>query len=274
MPEPTSISAAKSCKLTEGDQKQEARILVIDDDPADFFAIKRLIGQSVDHSFEIDHVDNFDDGVSALADGNYDAALVDYHLGSWFGVDILAKVEGPIDLPVVVLTGSDDKAVATAALKAGAFDFLDKNAMTSATLVRSLDFAINRFAIEKKIRENQERLRRACENAEAAHFSKSEFLEFLGSELQTPLNAIMGFSQIMKEDSLAAGMPDVYRMYSETVHESGGKLMNLIEDLLDLSKTDTESFDSRQRRFKRYRTWIIDQQEARQSSESVRKQVG
>ena len=273
MLESTSEVIAEGCRTTEDNEKREARILVIDDDPADFFVIKRLIGQSIDHAYVVEHVDNFDDGVSALSDGNYDAALLDYHLGNWFGVDILEKLEGQIDLPVVVLTGSDDKAVAGAALKAGAFDFLDKNAVTSATLVRSLDFAINRFAIEKKIRENQERLRRACENAEAAHFSKSEFLEFLGSELQTPLNAIMGFSQIMKEDALAAGMPDVYRNYSETVHESGGKLMDLINDLLDLSKTDSESFDTRQRRFKRYRTWIVDQQEARAKSVSVRKHV-
>lgn len=245
------------------DEMNQAKILVIDDDPADFFAIKRLIGQSADHSYEIHHIDNFDDGILALTDGGYDAALIDYHLGNRFGVELLQSIEGKINLPVVVLTGSNDKAVEDAALKAGAFDFLDKNAMTSATLNRSLDFAINRFAIEAQIRENQERLRRACENAEAAHFSKTEFLEFLGSELQTPLNAIIGFSQIMKEDALAAGMPEVYREYSKTVHESGGKLLNLIEDLLDLSKTDSEAFDARKRRFKRYRTWIVDKQETR-----------
>ena len=267
MPNQTQIASSDFHEPQKDSQGvRHYRILVIDDDSDDFFAIKRLIGQSTNHIYELDHINNFDDGIKALSVGDHDAALIDYHLGSRFGVEILENIEGNLELPVIVLTGSNDRAVEAAALKAGAFDFLDKNAMTSATLVRSLDFAIKRFSIEEKILENQERLRIACENAEAAHFSKSEFLEFLGSELQTPLNAILGFSQVMHEDSLGLGMPDMYRDYSETIHQSGARLLNLIDDLLDLSETDAESFNARNRRLKRYRTWIVDKQEARRQS--------
>lgn len=254
--------------------KKLVRVLVIDDDPSDFYAVDRMIRQSNDHRYELVHIDNFDEGCSALKHGDYAVALIDYHLGNRFGVEILSAIEGHLDLPVVMLTGSNDRAVEAAALKAGAFDFIDKNAMTSATLVRSLEFAINRFAIEQQIRENQERLKRDCENAEAAHFSKSEFLEFLGNELRTPLNAILGFSRVMKEDSLSAGMPEVYQTYSKTIHESGSQLSKLIDDLLDLSKTDAASYDARNRRFKRYRTWIVDRHEAAKSIKVLRKNAG
>ncbi len=250
------------------------KVLVIDDDPSDFYAADRMIRQANDHRYELIHIDNFDEGCSALKSGDYAAALIDYHLGNRFGVDILSEVDGHIPLPVVMLTGSNDRTVEAAALKAGAFDFIDKNAMTSATLIRSLEFAINRFAIEQQIRENQERLKRDCENAEAAHFSKSEFLEFLGNELRTPLNAILGFSQVMKEDSLSAEMPEVYQGYSEIIHESGSQLSRLIDDLLDLSKTDAASYDARNRRFKRYRTWIVDRHEAKTSIKEPRKHAG
>lgn len=245
------------------------KILVIDDDFADFFAIKRMLGQSMERIYSLTHIDNFDDGLAALKDDQHDAVLIDHHLGNRLGVEILGKLKGELNFPAVILTGSNDRAVEVAALKAGAFDFLDKNAMTSATLVRSLDFAISRFSVEQKIREKQHRLRRACENAEAAHFSKSEFLEFLSSELRTPLNAIIGFSQVMKQDSLAAGMPDAYRAYSETVHASGTQLMEMIEDLLDPSKENADSFDARRRRFQRYRTWVLEKQDGRRDAIEV-----
>lgn len=257
------ITHPRSDVLPVQKQEQEVRILVVDDDDSDFFVINRMLKKTSRNSYRVVHADNLDKAVAELKGAKYDAVLVDYHIGDRLGTDIFEELDDDIEVPVILLTGSDSRDVEEAALEAGAFDFLDKNALSGATLTRSLDFAIKRFEVEQKIRANQERLRRACENAEAAHFSKSEFLAFLGSELQTPLNAIIGFSQVMKEDSLTVGMPNTYREYSDTIHSSGVHLSNLIDDLLDLSETDAESFDSRQRRFKRYRTWIFDQQETR-----------
>lgn len=247
------------------DQGTEAlvRLLVVDDDPDDFFAIRRMLLSPSQREFSLKHVDNFDDALIELTKSSYDVVLIDYFIGDRSGIEILEAHEGELTVPVIVLTGSDDSSVETAALKAGAFDFLDKNALTCATLTRSLDFAMKRFDVEQNIREDQHRLQRAWQNAEAAHISKSEFLEFLGGEVQTPLNAIIGFSQAMSDPTLSSSMPDICQEYLRTIHASGLHLHNLIEDLLDLSKTDTDSFDPRSRRFKRYRTWIIDQQEAR-----------
>jgi len=254
--------------MSEKGIEELVKLLVVDDDPDDFFAIRRMLTTPSHREYVLTHVDNFEDAITELKTSDYDAVLIDYFIGDRSGIEILDAYEGELTVPVIVLTGSDDSAVESAALKAGAFDFLDKNDLTCATLTRSLDFAMKRFDVEQNIREDQHRLQRAWKNAEVASVTKSEFLEHLGGEVQTPLNAIIGFSQAMSDPKLASLMPEICQEYLRTIHSSGLHLQKVIEDLFDLSKTDADSFDPRSRRFKRYRTWIIDQQQARQDVET------
>ena len=249
--------------MTDPGTEELIKLLVVDDDPDDYFAIRRMLLIPPKRNYTLTHIDNYDDAIAELKKSDYDAVLIDYFIGERSGIEILEAHEGELTVPIIVLTGSGDSAVETAALKAGAFDFLDKNALTTATLTRSLDFAMKRFDVEQNIREDQHRLQRAWQNAEVAHVTKSEFLEHLGGEVQTPLNAIIGFSQAMSDPALSERMPEICQDYLSTIYSSGLHLQKLIEDLLDLSTTDADSFDPRSRRFKRYRTWIIDQQEAR-----------
>jgi signal transduction histidine kinase len=241
------------------------RVLVIDDDKTDFFVIDRMLKQRASDRYIAVHVANLSDAVTALQEDDFDIVLVDFFIGNRQGTELFEEMAGDLDIPVIVLTGSNDSAAEEAALEAGAFDFLDKNALSGPILARSLDFAMKRYETEAEILEKQADLQRARENAEAAHVSKSEFLSHLGGELKTPLNAIMGFAQAMEDDALGVGLPEEYRTYCRTINSSSRHLRALIEDLLDLSETEAESYDARQRRFVRYRTWIVDRAEARRT---------
>jgi signal transduction histidine kinase len=81
-------------------------------------------------------------------------------------------------------------------------------------------------------------LRRAKEEAEAASRQKSEFLARISHELRTPLNAIMGFSEVMRLERFGKMPNDRYKGYVNDIHASGGHLLSLINDLLDLSKVE------------------------------------
>ena len=72
--------------------------------------------------------------------------------------------------------------------------------------------------------------------AEATSRQKSEFLARISHELRTPLNAIMGFSEVMRLERFGEIKNDKYRGYVNDIHSSGGLLLSLINDLLDLSK--------------------------------------
>jgi PAS domain S-box-containing protein len=86
--------------------------------------------------------------------------------------------------------------------------------------------------------ENEQALRAAKESAEYANRTKSEFLANMSHELRTPLNAIIGFSELMgKEIYGPLGNPN-YNAYAEDIHASGRHLLEIINDILDISKAE------------------------------------
>ncbi|HEY3934290.1 MAG TPA: response regulator [Gemmatimonadales bacterium] len=87
----------------------------------------------------------------------------------------------------------------------------------------------------RKRAENE--IQRARETAEAANRTKSEFLAKMSHELRTPLNSIIGFSQLLGEESFGP-LNDRQRRYVGNVLTSGRQLLELINDILDLSKVE------------------------------------
>ncbi len=78
--------------------------------------------------------------------------------------------------------------------------------------------------------------------AEQANHAKSQFLANMSHELRTPLNAIIGFSEIIKEEFFGQIEEPRYRAYAEDIHSSGGHLLQLINDILDLTKIDAGKY--------------------------------
>ncbi len=84
---------------------------------------------------------------------------------------------------------------------------------------------------------------RAKEAAEIANKSKSEFLANMSHELRTPLNAVIGFSEIIRDALLGTNSFDEYRNYAKDIHDSGVHLLDLINDILDMSKIEAGKLD-------------------------------
>lgn len=89
----------------------------------------------------------------------------------------------------------------------------------------------------KLMRKNIE-LERAKEAAESASIAKSQFLANISHELRTPLNAIIGFSSIIVNQLFGPLGSDKYQEYGHDIHDSGVHLLDIINDILDLSKAE------------------------------------
>jgi two-component system, cell cycle sensor histidine kinase PleC len=79
--------------------------------------------------------------------------------------------------------------------------------------------------------------------AEAANISKSRFLAQMSHELRTPLNAILGFSEVMKSEVFGPHAVPTYKEYAADIHNSGVHLLNLINEILDLSRIEAGRYE-------------------------------
>jgi len=83
----------------------------------------------------------------------------------------------------------------------------------------------------------------ARQKAETANRAKSSFLATMSHELRTPLNAIIGFSDMMRSEVHGAIGNERYHPYIDNIHESGEHLLQIITDILDLSKAESGKLD-------------------------------
>lgn len=88
-----------------------------------------------------------------------------------------------------------------------------------------------------------ERAKKAAMQADSANRSKSQFLANMSHELRTPLNAIIGFSELMEHGIFGKLGDERYDEYAQHIHSSGIFLLNLVNDILDLSKIEANKFE-------------------------------
>jgi cell cycle sensor histidine kinase DivJ len=85
-------------------------------------------------------------------------------------------------------------------------------------------------------------LEAARADAEARRAGKTRFLANMSHELRTPLNAVLGFSDIMRQ-RLFGPLSPKYAEYADSIHEAGSHLLDLIGDVLDVSKIEAERYE-------------------------------
>jgi diguanylate cyclase (GGDEF)-like protein len=121
------------------------RVLLIEDNPGDARLIQEMIADDPDAPFAVHVADRLASGLERLTGEETSLVILDLSLPDSFGLDTFAKVyaHSPA-VPIIVLTGNDDDALALSAVKHGAQDYLVKSRLDRELLVRSMRYSIER----------------------------------------------------------------------------------------------------------------------------------
>jgi len=106
--------------------------------------------------------------------------------------------------------------------------------------VRLLEFVSDQIGLSIQIKRKEEELKFALEKAEEADKLKTSFLANMSHEIRTPMNGILGFTQLIKEDDISY---EERQQFLSIIEKSGNRMLNIINDLIDVSKVDAGLMD-------------------------------
>jgi len=201
------------------------KVLLVEDNAGDARLLREMFTTERPGSIELTHLMRMSDALAHLAKGGVDIVLLDMGLPDGHGLDTVrrARAVAP-DVPLIVLTGLDDEALAAEAMKEGAQDYLIKGQIENRALPRALRHAIERHRMQAET--DQIRM-------DQLQF-KDEFLSHVSHELRSPLTAIYQFVTIL-QDGLAGEVNQEQHQHLELVLRNVKQLRAMINDLLEVA---------------------------------------
>ncbi len=181
-------------------------VLYIDDDPG----LARLVEKAMQRrGYEFTHARNGEEGLERIRAGGVDVVALDHYLPTGTGLDVLAGMHGIEDRPeVVYVTGSAETAIAVAALKSGAGDFVPKTAAEDfmELLLSAIDHAIDHLRLNRAKARAEREVHEARERAET----------LLGEVNHRVANSLAMVSALVGLQANAVDDPEAKRALNET----------------------------------------------------------
>ena len=217
-------------------------ILLIEDNPSDVLLVKKVLSKAVP-TFVLEHVSKLADALQHPGLELFDVIITDLTLPDSCGLQAATVLRRRLpNLPLIVLTASEDQSLALQALELGAQDYLVKNAVTSEVLRRSIRHAIQRqlmvrenLQLLRSLEEGKRLLKRKNRRLKRINQLAQEFVDNVSHEFRTPLAVIKDYSWLMN-DGLAGEVNDEQHRMLNVVIDRANDLNTMVDDMLDMSK--------------------------------------
>ena len=142
-------------------KERATRLLLVEDNPGDVRLLREMFNEPGSHNIELMFAESMSEAEKHLAERAVDVVVLDLGLPDAKGLGALRRAHAAAPrVPLVVLTGLNDEALAMRALRQGAQDYLVKGQIESRGLMRAIRYAIARKAAEEDLQESEEELHR------------------------------------------------------------------------------------------------------------------
>ena len=217
------------------------RVLIVDDDP-DILQLHAaaLISDGMSVQALTDPMQTLDE----IQSFKPELILLDMHMPECSGLEVALTIRQNSkfdDIPIVFLSSEQDVSIRMMTIKSGSDDFISKpvnidylKRAVQARIERSRKLSATRDTDSTAIK----KMRKGKELAEHANRAKSEFISKMSHELRTPLNSILGYTQLLELDHDKT-LTEQQKSNLAHIMDSGWHLLNLINDVLDISKIES-----------------------------------
>ena len=232
--------------------KDHVRILLIEDDSADYQLIARCLRRSR-MSQDLTWCQNLTEGLSQLDTAQFDIVLSDLTLPESRGLETVTRIRNHApSVPIIVLTTLDNHEIECTAFIAGAQDYMLKNEVTPDILGQAIVHAIQRegnvneiqrllteVKLQREVLVEQKRLLK-CKNQRLRKLYKTayRFVDNVSHEFRTPLTVIKDYVSLVREGIVGPVTSEQRRML-DIANVRTDDLNNMVDDMLDLSKLES-----------------------------------
>ena len=226
-------------------------ILIVDDILENISVLFRFLGNE---GFKVLVAQNGEQALKVVNLTSPDSILLDVMMPGLSGFEVcqqLKSQQNTQDIPIIFMTALVDTVDKVNGFKLGAADYITKPFQHEEVLVR-INAHLSLHKLKKQLKEKNQTLQqqnqtleavitalqKAKQAAEEANSVKSQFMANISHELRTPMNAIIGYSELLKEeaeDLQITGLVDDI----DNIEKAGRHLLDIINDVLDFSKIET-----------------------------------
>jgi signal transduction histidine kinase len=219
---------------------ERLQVLLVEDNAGDARLIQESLSETKGEPFEVEIADRLSAALERLGEGGIDAVLLDLALPDSQGWGTFDTIRGKAPtIPVIVLTGLGDEALALKMVKKGAQDYVAKIELNGGILPRAIRYAVERERTDQQIRKMneqlEERVRLRTAELEAANSELEAFSYSVSHDLRAPLRHVDGFSRILIE-SQGSKMDAEGQRYLGEIRDASQRMAGMIEDLLRLAQ--------------------------------------